>query len=137
MVTNEIMRLTLTAPGTGRAAMKDTKIGEYEIPKGTAVLFNFIHLHMSPSYWENPQEFNPDLHWSKEAVEKRRKDVYYPFGGGHRACIGMNLALYELKYLLFVLLKNFTFKHHKGTRDEYIGRITTVPKDVELFVERR
>ena len=56
----ESMRLCPVVIYFGRKAIKDDKIGPYTIPAGTELVINLGALGSNPSYWKNPEEFNPD-----------------------------------------------------------------------------
>ncbi|KAG0435373.1 hypothetical protein HPB47_018526 [Ixodes persulcatus] len=45
--------------GIPRGAEEDTEIDGYFIPKGTVVIGNIWAVHMDPTLWKNPDEFDP------------------------------------------------------------------------------
>lgn len=55
-----------------------------KIPKGTNVVFFLRKLRMDPTYWKDPDLFDPD-HFLTEDVPKYS---YSPFGIGWRSCPG-------------------------------------------------
>lgn len=50
-----------------REAMKDTKIQEIEVKKGTLVTCGFLQNFYNPAYFKEPFEFNPDRWLGEEA----------------------------------------------------------------------
>ena len=38
----------------------DIKVGGYNVPKNTQVMYNLYTLHMDPDLWEDPTRFDPD-----------------------------------------------------------------------------
>ena len=60
--------------------------------------------------WPEADKFWPER-WEEEELKGARRYSYLPFGAGPRVCIGMGLALQEMKVMLTGLLTNFTFDH--------------------------
>ncbi|KAJ7326076.1 Thromboxane-A synthase [Desmophyllum pertusum] len=58
----------------------------------------------TPKSGDNPLEFNPE-NFSSEAKEKRDPYSFLPFGTGPRQCIGMRLALMEIKLGLMKIMQ--------------------------------
>jgi cytochrome P450 len=63
------------------------------LPQGTAVSCTPYELHLDPSVFEDPLDFNPER-W-QNATERMIRDSI-PFGLGTRQCIARNLATMEL-----------------------------------------
>ena len=85
-----------------------------KFPKGVDVAIPTYVLHRDPEVWENPEEFNPD-NFSPEAKQNRSPYSYLPFGAGPRQCMGMRLALLEIKQGLFKILQRFKFERAPET----------------------
>ncbi len=72
----------------------------------------FIHrTHHNDNYFPNPEKF--DMH--RFLGLKARPNVFMPFGGGERLCLGMHLGLTILETVLTSLLKSqerFVLKNH-------------------------
>ena len=47
--------------------------------------------------------------FAAEEMAKRPQLCYMPFGSGPRSCIGMRLALLEIKIVLIEVLRRFSF----------------------------
>lgn len=77
------------------------------IPKGADVMFPTAQLHRDPQVWEKPNDFDPDLHFSPEAVASRHPIQYSPFSFGERTCIGRNFFWVEGRIILAELARNF------------------------------
>ena len=86
-------------------------------------------LHHDPEVWNKPQEFNPD-NFSPKAKQKRDPYSYLPFGTGPRQCIGMRLALLEIKQGLFKIMQRFKFERAPETVPvlEYRAVLIMAPK---------
>ena len=63
-----------------------------------------------------PEKFDPDRFLTSE-VKKRPSFSYMPFSQGPRQCIGMRLALLEIKMALVKILQKFKFERGVGTTD--------------------
>ncbi len=57
-------------------------------------------------YFPNPEKFNPD-NFSPENKAKRHPYAFLGFGIGPRSCIGMRLALLQVKISLAKLVYNY------------------------------
>ena len=62
-------------------------------------------LHMHEDYWEEPTKFKPERFLENPNLVKEW--FYMPFGAGPRNCVGMRLALLEIRLGLLRILQNF------------------------------
>jgi cytochrome P450 family 110 len=89
-----------------RRVKQPVQLGGYEFDPG-AVLIPCIYLaHRRAEAYPDASQFRPErfLEGKLSAYE------YLPFGGGNRSCIGMALALFEMKLILATLLKQYEFR---------------------------
>ena len=95
-VINEAMRLDpVNAGGLLREIAEDMEYEDMRIPKGSNVVVHFYT--MFRSHISQPDEFLPDR-WDEAHPEYTLlKSVFLPFGLGKRSCIGMNLAMLEMR----------------------------------------
>lgn len=110
----EVLRLCSPAFILLRGCEEETVYKGIRFPKGVDVNIPTYVLHRDPEVWENPLEFNPD-NFSPEAKEKRDPYSFIPFGTGPRQCIGMRLALLEIKLGLLKMMQRFTFERAPET----------------------
>ncbi|XP_013394387.1 cytochrome P450 3A4 [Lingula anatina] len=108
-VINESMRLYPVGLRQDRVPTRDTTVNGLFIPKGTVVIIPIYAIHMDPEKYPDPEKFDPER-FTPEAKAKRNPFCYLPFGMGPRSCIGMRLALLEMKIILVKVLQNFTLK---------------------------
>ncbi|XP_015788852.1 cytochrome P450 2C31-like [Tetranychus urticae] len=89
-----------------RRAARDTKIGEYNIPQDTVVIFNLWSIHRDPKLWPEPEKFDPNRFLSEDGSKAIKPPYLVPFSGGKRICLGEGLANVELfLYLVNILQK--------------------------------
>ncbi|XP_043076363.1 cytochrome P450 2J2-like [Puntigrus tetrazona] len=138
-VIHEVQRLSDVLPmGFPKKSVKDTKLGEYFIPKGTSISANLSSVLHDPDEWETPDTFNPG-HFLTENGQFRKRDAYLPFSAGKRACLGEQLAR-QVVFLFFAsLLQRFTFSKGPGEELSLEGEIwfTYVPCPYRMCVTSR
>jgi len=115
-VVKETLRLYPPVPMIARAIEKDIVVKGKNIYKGTDIFINITNLHRNPSYWENPDMFNPGR-FGEDSFYKRNPYCYVPFSAGPRNCVGQKYALLELKMFVFNTLKHFNLKSIQRERD--------------------
>ena len=135
----EAMRLKPVTPFVHAEGRKDTNLLGYHIPKGTLMMLNNVQGGFDKSHFENPEEYNPKR-WL--TLERQKMNAYNqtvnPFGAGTRMCPGRQLANVEIKIVLILLLKRFTFLRPAGhaSSTEYLS-MTMTPKDLVLQCSSR
>ncbi len=103
----ESMRLYPPAWAIGRCAVEDHELGGYTVPKGSTVLCSPYILHHDARFWENANEFIPER-WETQCIkEAGQKNIYIPFGGGVRRCIGESFAWMEGILLLATIARKW------------------------------
>ncbi|KAJ6659986.1 hypothetical protein lerEdw1_018183 [Lerista edwardsae] len=109
MVIAETLRMYPPACRFTRTASKDCTVLRQRIPAGLIVEVAVGHLHYNPSIWPEPEKFIPER-FTAEAKQQRHAFSYLPFGAGPRSCIGMRLALMEVKIALLRILQKVKFE---------------------------
>ncbi|KAH8820178.1 cytochrome P450 [Xylogone sp. PMI_703] len=85
---------------------KGVDISGYHIPQGTSVSMVSHALHHDPRFWgADHDKFIPER-WIEGDISFNE---IMPFGIGHRACIGRNIASINLLKILSTLWRNFEF----------------------------
>jgi cytochrome P450 len=69
------------------------------IRPGAKILLSPYVIHRDPSYYPDPERFDPER-FSEEETRGRPRYAYFPFGGGPRICIGQALAMLKLTLAL-------------------------------------
>ncbi|XP_046366839.2 cytochrome P450 3A29-like [Haliotis rufescens] len=114
-VVSETLRLYPGVMATNRYVSKTTTIKGWTFPEGAYVNVPIIFLHRDPEVFPEPRKFKPER-WEKKA--EINPMFYQPFGHGPRHCIGMRLALVEVKIALVHLIRSIRLVRLKDTPDE-------------------
>ena len=105
-VIKESMRLYPPAWSLARTVVSDFELHGYRIPSGANVVMSQWIMHRNPTYFADPEKFDPDR-WLPERSQKLPRFAYYPFGGGPRQCIGASFAMMEAALLLATIAQRF------------------------------
>ena len=119
LVFKEALRLYPPLPTIPRQAIKDCEFEGYKISKGEQVFVSPYFTHRMPEIWSNPDEFDPDRFGKERAEDKRHKHAWIPFGGGAHKCLGLRFAEFQVKLVLFHLLKNYQISVKPGYEMPY------------------
>ncbi|MDZ8089893.1 MAG: cytochrome P450 [Nostoc sp. DedQUE12b] len=106
MVVQEAMRLYPGAWVYARNNLGDDLIGGYHIPAGSMLLFSPFVTHRLPTFWDNPEGFDPERFTPERSVDRPRY-AYFPFGGGQRQCLGDIFALTEIQLIVAMVCQRF------------------------------
>jgi cytochrome P450 len=133
--------LRLFGPGVqsfDREVIKDTKLGNYTLQKGTIVIVPYNANAVSTKYFENPYEFNPNR-FSGDNQKKIDKMAYHPFGFGKRGCFGQYLGVMIVKLILVHLLDEYLldFDEKDQPRPYFLVSITYGVSECYLYVQHR
>ncbi|KAH6935455.1 hypothetical protein HPB50_006019 [Hyalomma asiaticum] len=109
-VLSEALRMYPPAPRLQRIASTDYVLDEtgIRLAKGCAVAIPAYAMHHDPSFFPDPERFDPDR-FSDENVGTIRQYSYLPFGAGPRNCVGMRFALLSVKLCLLHSLRCVEF----------------------------
>ena len=105
-VIRESMRLYPPAWSLARTVISNFELHGYTIPAGANVVMSQWIMHRNPTYFPDPEKFDPDR-WLTEGAQKLPRFAYFPFGGGPRQCIGAAFAMMEATLLLATMAQHF------------------------------
>src|SRR5688572_16118973 len=108
-VINEVLRLYPAAYLFAREAIVDDVLDGYPIPANTLIFISPFVAHRDPTYWPEPERFDPERFTPKQ-IASRPRHVYYPFGEGPHVCIGNNFAVMEMQLILAMALQRFRLR---------------------------
>jgi cytochrome P450 len=134
----EGVRLRPPAWCIGREASRDVEIAGRVFPKGSHVTIPLAVMHMNARNFAEPERFSPARWLDQEWRSKLHRFAFLPFGGGPRVCLGQSMAMVELQWLLWNLVKRFTFTTGEVPRPEQVPSISLRPeRPITLIVHPR
>lgn len=106
-VIKESLRLEPPGAFMVRRTVRDVQLGPYQLPKNLTLSPCSRITHYLPEWWTEPTRFDPERFRPDRGEHKRHPGVYFPFGGGAHACLGVHLASMQAKAFLYQLLRRF------------------------------
>lgn len=94
----EVLRSNAPVNTTTRRALADTKIGDVEIPKGSAIFVMWGAGGTDEAMFEDPLTID---------LDRRNKRAHFTFGLGIHFCIGSQLARSEIQTSIAAWLRDF------------------------------
>ncbi|CAF1190096.1 unnamed protein product [Rotaria sordida] len=136
-VLKETLRLAITSFGSPRTLLVDTIIDGIKIRKEDTVVSAFSLMQRDPRYWKlDPTQFIPQRFFGVDAPDVNHNPfVFTPFGGGHRACVGQDLARLELKVIIIRYMLFVTFIDASGNNDDHHQQTLITPKEFAISMK--
>jgi enediyne biosynthesis protein E7 len=103
-VIQESMRLYPPIWIIERRVIQQDVICGYILPAGSAVVISPYALHRHPTFWREPEKFDP------ARFHAGVPEAYIPFGAGPRFCIGNEFAMLEAQLITVMVLQAFQLK---------------------------
>ncbi|MGJ3239242.1 MAG: cytochrome P450 [Anaerolineae bacterium] len=101
----ESLRLLPPTAWMDKYASEDVEFAGKTYPQGTMVILCHYLNHRNPEIYPDPNCFVP----SRWAGSNPPPYSFVPFGGGFRMCIGSEFAMLEMRTLLTILLRDYSF----------------------------
>ncbi len=120
---------------TTRIALHDTIVDNVPIRRGQTILIGISNINTDARYWHHgdPTKFIPERFLAED--KNHHPYAMIPFGGGHRACIGQDLAWLELKLIIVRLMqRGIIFEDTPENTGGYEERLTCFPKKMAVRV---
>ncbi|NEO87513.1 MAG: cytochrome P450 [Spirulina sp. SIO3F2] len=124
-VCNETLRLyPIALIAQPRIAKTDYDLSDYHCPAGTVLVPCIYLAHRRPEVFPEPLRFMPERFLNRQFSPAE----FFPFGGGHRGCIGMAFSLFEMRLILQTLLNQGDWELMANQQVQPVRRgITIVP----------
>lgn len=109
-VMNETLRLY--PPGltfVTRRAEQDFDYEGINFKAGTCFMVPLYQIQRDARFWPEPLDFKPER-FSPENEDKLNKRAFMPFGIGPRNCVGMKVAVLNLKFTMAKLVQKYHFQ---------------------------
>ncbi|XP_025113207.1 cytochrome P450 3A24-like [Pomacea canaliculata] len=104
-VIQETLRMYPSVNSTNRMALEEVTIKGITIPKGAGVMIPIANVMRDPEYFPEPDKFLPE-----RFLEDNVSPIsFLAFGYGPRLCIGMRLALLQMKMAMVHVLRRVKF----------------------------
>lgn len=115
----------------GRILKQSFDLRNYKFSPGSTFMPCIYLLHQREEIYPEPKQFIPERFLDK----KYSPFEYMPFGGGNRRCIGMNLALFEMKLVTATILRRWELKYPQSQLLKPIrrGTVMSPPDSFQLI----
>lgn len=127
MVLQESLRMYPPVWVIPRDAINDDQIGGYRVPAGSTILLSPYLTHRHPDFWENPEAFDPERFLQARAHDRPRH-AYFPFGGGPRLCMGVDMAMMEMMLIMVMVVQRHRIHLVSCHREEPECILDMVPR---------
>ncbi|KAK9469063.1 cytochrome P450 [Lipomyces arxii] len=122
-----------SSPTYGQKSLK------YFIPGGTIVSLQAWTIHRDPNVFADPQKFDPER-WINSPQDRLHimNRSFFAFGSGIRMCLGMNLAMEDMKLVIAYIFSHFTVRvDDERTTDQMrmVDRYTTRPESNTCYMK--
>ncbi len=109
-VLRETLRLYPPVWLFSRRALEADRLGDWDVPAGAHIFISPYLLHRNPSFWPDPERFDPER-FSEPAVAERDREAFIPFSSGARRCIGEYFSFVEMQTHLAVMAPRFCLSY--------------------------
>ncbi|KAJ7059778.1 cytochrome P450 [Mycena amicta] len=115
-VITELLRWHSVAPlGVPHAAIEDTAVSGYFIPKGSIIIANLWNMLNDPEIYPSPETFDPTRYLQIANSDPMQRDPRHAcFGFGRRICPGRELAEISLFTSVATILATFDIERGAG-----------------------
>ena len=110
MIIKETLRMHGPGFGTIRKLKENVTVNDITLPKNTSLYIWNYPVHRDPRIWSDPDVFNPENFRNTNDSETKMGGSYFPFSHGPRKCLGMSLAMAEMRFILGTLIHQYNFR---------------------------
>ncbi|KAL4883972.1 cytochrome p450 monooxygenase [Aspergillus karnatakaensis] len=114
-IINETLRLHPPVPSGVQRKIppQGIEIGEVHIPGNTITLIPFYTLFRDERCFEHPHSFIPER-WTSKPELNHDSSVFIPFSHGSFSCVGKQLGLMELRWVLTMMVTQYDISFAPG-----------------------
>jgi len=138
-VIKEVLRLHPPLIILMRKVMQDFKVKDYTIKAGKFVCAAPSVTHRIPELFPDPERFDPDR-YTAERGEDKNLFGWQAFGGGRHKCSGNAFALFQIKAIFCVLLRQYEFElvgAPESYQDDYKKMVVEPASPCQIRYRRR
>ena len=117
----ETLRLNPPCLSVLRVLKAPLEISRYRFAAGTTLIISIYLTHRRTDLYPRPDHFEPERFLGRQFSIYE----YLPFGGGHRVCLGMSLALLEMKLVLATILSRWQLAPAHRGEPKHARRVLT------------
>ncbi|KAI1207910.1 putative benzoate 4-monooxygenase cytochrome P450 [Annulohypoxylon truncatum] len=140
---NETLRLHHPLPTAGSRIVrqKGLIIDNEHIPPGTKVVAPRWNFGRHEAHYKRAWEFLPER-WLNDSDLISDRRAFTPWAGGKWACLGKQIALFELRYLISLLVHHYSISLPPGddgssVERDYKDQVTAFPGKLNLVFTAR
>lgn len=122
VVCRETLRIIPIVPTIERMVTEATDFFGHRLSPGTSLVACSYLTHRREDIYTNASSFKPE----RFLTSKYSPYEYYPFGGGNRRCLGAFFALFELKIMLWAILRHARFSLNGAAKPHVIQNGATL-----------
>ena len=116
----EALRLFPPVPVGVPRVVPSTALGQTmpgrSVPADTRVSVHHYATYHSPANFRNPDSFVPERWLNDPAYKDDNRDCWRPFAVGPRDCVGQNMAMYEMQFVLARLFFKFDLEGSEANK---------------------
>lgn len=134
----ETLRLYPPISRIERLCVSDYKLSDkLTIPAGMSISVPTYAIHRSAKYFSSPNEFRPERFLTEQPL--KHPWSFLPFGGGPRNCLGIRLAILQVKVAIVRVLENYELSLTPGHEDikHTSDQVLIAPETVVLKLKPR
>lgn len=123
----ESMRLHPPVFSISRTPRGDEQLAGFRIRAGASVLIPQLCVHHHPKLWHQPDRFDPGR-FTRSKSTGRSRYAYFPFSAGERTCLGLHLAMNEIRTIVAAIVQRFSIRLTTHRPIRAAAGITLKPK---------
>ncbi|PYI11404.1 cytochrome P450, partial [Aspergillus sclerotiicarbonarius CBS 121057] len=135
----EVLRTKGDTWGPVRQTTRPVRVGPYILPKDAVCLVLISRAHQHPDYYGFEGRVFDGFQWAQKGRPAvQGSPEFLTFGLGRWACPGRQLAIHEIKILVYLFFSRFDVRVKEGSlRVLNTINTTSVPPEATLLVRRR